>query len=58
MLDEEIREVIFEMQPSKAPGIDGLNASFSKKKWDTIGSSVCDFVKIKRLWQVANWLVG
>lgn len=34
--DEEIRKTAFDMNPSKAPGPDGYNASFFQVMWEHI----------------------
>jgi len=34
---EEIKNVVFKMDPDKAPGPDGFNASFFQKYWDIVG---------------------
>ena len=41
---EEIKEVIFSIDDSKAPGPDGFSSWFFKAPWDIIGSEVCDAV--------------
>ena len=38
---EEIKEVIFSIDDSKAPGPDGFSSRFFKAAWDIIGSDVC-----------------
>ena len=38
---EEIKEVIFSIDDSKAPGPDGFSSRFFKVAWDIIGSDVC-----------------
>lgn len=43
--EEEIREVIFSMNPWKAPGPDGFPAIFYQKCWGIIGQDVVRFVK-------------
>ncbi|KAL4383512.1 hypothetical protein GQ457_15G016700 [Hibiscus cannabinus] len=42
---DEIRKIVFSMDPLKAPGVDGLHAAFYQKNWDTVGFSVFKFVK-------------
>ncbi|KAK3230421.1 hypothetical protein Dsin_002302 [Dipteronia sinensis] len=37
---EEIKKAIFDMSPTKAPGLDGLPALFYQKFWDKIGGDV------------------
>ncbi|KAK3221777.1 hypothetical protein Dsin_008802 [Dipteronia sinensis] len=39
---EEIRKAIFDMNPTKAPGSDGLPAVFFQKYWESIGPNVVD----------------
>ena len=43
--DAEIHKAFRDMKPMKTPGIDGLHAVFYKSQWQTIGSSVCRFIK-------------
>lgn len=43
--DLEIREAAFYIGAFKAPGPDGIHASFFHTQWDSIGGKVCDFVK-------------
>jgi hypothetical protein len=38
----EVKKAIFNMFPTKAPGIDGLPTLFYQKYWDTIGGSITD----------------
>ncbi|KAH1063910.1 hypothetical protein J1N35_028897 [Gossypium stocksii] len=40
---EEIRSVVFEIGPTKAPGEDGLPAIFYQKCWNIIGDDVTKF---------------
>ncbi|KAK3184888.1 hypothetical protein Dsin_032174 [Dipteronia sinensis] len=36
----EVKKAIFDMFPTKAPGIDGMPALFYQKYWDTVGDTV------------------
>lgn len=40
----EVKEALFDMKPWKAPGVDGLQAGFYQKKWETVGPSVYEEV--------------
>lgn len=42
--DEEIKKVVFDLNPSKT-GPDGFTASFYHQMWETVGSGVCKQVK-------------
>ena len=37
---EEIKKVLMDMHPTKAPGSDGLPAMFSQKFWDVLGDDI------------------
>lgn len=43
--DEEIKEVVFSMNPSKAPGIDGMTPLFFQTFWHLIHKDVCKAAK-------------
>jgi hypothetical protein len=47
---EEVRAALFQMAPSKAPGVDGFTAGFFQRHWDilhhTIVPAVLDFLKV------------
>lgn len=42
---EEIKDAFFSMGALKAPGLDGFHAIFFQSQWDTIGDSICNFIK-------------
>ena len=39
--DIEIKEALFQMKPSKAPGPDGVSPCFFKKFWHIVGFDIC-----------------
>lgn len=41
---QEVRNVVFSMNPYKAPGQDGFQPIIYKKYWHIVGSEVCNFV--------------
>lgn len=56
--NQEIKEVFMALNPNKAPGPDGYNASFFHKSWDVVGhevtSAVRNFFRSGRLLTRAN----
>lgn len=42
---EEIHEVVCQMSPLKAPGIDGFPAGFYQSQWHIVGESFCSGIK-------------
>ncbi|KAL2903484.1 hypothetical protein RDABS01_002194 [Bienertia sinuspersici] len=43
--DEEIKNAMFSIPGSKAPGLDGYNPSFFKATWEVTGREICDAIK-------------
>lgn len=43
--NEEIRRVVYDMKPWKAPGPDKFPAGFYQKSWEVVGDNVCSFVE-------------
>lgn len=43
--DSEVRRAVFEMNPWKAPGVDGFHAGFYHQFWNDIGPQICQFVR-------------
>ena len=41
---EEVKTMLFDMEPFKALGNDGLHAGFYQKAWTIVGDSLCVFV--------------
>lgn len=41
----EVKQALFEMDPSKAPGSDGMTAGFFQRYWDTVGEDVTGAVQ-------------
>lgn len=45
MLDEEIRQTVFQIPADKSPRPDGFIGSFYHKYWDVVGKDIVDMVK-------------
>ncbi|XP_021593063.1 uncharacterized protein LOC110600514 [Manihot esculenta] len=43
-VDEEFRHALFQMNPDKAPGLDGLNPAFFQRHWKILGPDILAFV--------------
>lgn len=39
-----MKEPLFDMDPSKAPGADGMTAGFFQKYWEVVGDEVTSVV--------------
>ncbi|XP_062028441.1 uncharacterized protein LOC133744326 [Rosa rugosa] len=46
---EEVRNALFQMHPSKAPGPDGMSPFFFHKYWDLVGSEVKEVQNMSQL---------
>ena len=46
IMEKEIKEAIFAMNPDKSPGPDGMSAAFYRQHWETIKPGVIAFVNI------------
>jgi hypothetical protein len=44
IVNDEIRRDIFNMNPWKAPSLDGFPTGFFQKSWNIVGQQVCNFV--------------
>ena len=43
--DKEIKQAMWSIPGSKAPGPDGYNSTFFKRSWDIVGKDVCDAIR-------------
>lgn len=41
---EEVHNALFQMQPDKAPGVDGFSTIFFQKLWNIVKTDVCEEV--------------
>jgi hypothetical protein len=42
--EEEVKRALFQMHPSKAPGVDGFTAGFYQRHWNLVGPELCGAV--------------
>ena len=42
--DKDVKLALFQMNPNKAPGPDGMTACFYQKFWDILGKDICKVV--------------
>ncbi|KAL4297790.1 hypothetical protein GQ457_12G019120 [Hibiscus cannabinus] len=42
--EDEVRKAIWDMDPLKAPGVDGVRAMFYQKNWGVVRTNVVEFV--------------
>ncbi|KAH7850637.1 hypothetical protein Vadar_000709 [Vaccinium darrowii] len=43
--DSEIHAALMEMEPTKAPGVDGMTALFYQTYWSTVGADLVAAIK-------------
>lgn len=43
--NQEIKQALFDMGPSKAPGADGMTAGFFQRYWDVVGEDIISAVQ-------------
>jgi hypothetical protein len=41
---DEVRKALFQMHPSKAPGVDGFITGFYQRHWNLLGEDLCKAV--------------
>ena len=45
LLDDEIKNALFQMGALKAPGPDGVHALFFQIQWPMVGKQICNFIQ-------------
>uniref|UniRef100_A0A803PVR0 Reverse transcriptase domain-containing protein n=1 Tax=Cannabis sativa TaxID=3483 RepID=A0A803PVR0_CANSA len=45
ILEEEVRNALFQMHPDKAPGPDGMTPGFYQRCWNTVGADIIKLVR-------------
>lgn len=43
---EEVKHALFQMNPDKSPGPDGMTPAFFQKHWPIVGNDIVDMVRI------------
>jgi hypothetical protein len=41
---DDVKKALFQMHPSKSPGVDGFTDGFYQRHWDILGDDVCKAV--------------
>lgn len=45
IVEEEVKEALFQIHPDKSPGPDGMTPDFFQKYWEIVGSDVVEMVR-------------
>ena len=54
---EEVKKALFQMNPTKTPGPDGMNPLFFQKYWHIVGTDVVlDYINSRKFLQSINFI--